>query len=754
MAVSNYGQVELKDIAPVIPPPIIIDIENISLPVISNDLSDRPFSYTNVAHFLREKTDKMSRCTLSSSSFPIKRMIGKGKNGLIYELKGLSELEDEIMVKVMDNTTLRNKWEVYYSKRFTNIVLRNRSPHFPMVWLDDDCKDCEECCKFIELDNFTDQEEQSKWTSVVTEKSCYLMFLEKFDTSLDHLVVMREETIVSFVMQMMMAFSVLQGEYLVHNDCHQGNVLIKLLVDLDHKHSTPYIGYRIGTETIYVKHEDMIFALSDFGMMSVLDSNPPSYLPEWLKTNLDMTDEQIQSLQKSVYLDMAVLLKSFMNDDTKSFSKEVSSKLDRMCQFFVKEALIGGKRPIASPSVMIDVFGYVPFRTEVSPDNVIQTYDYHISYETYGYSLLEDKHKLVEEEHQLLEKDTEEVYRSMFFKRDKNDSIIKGVLNVKILNRFLNECGLFFTKEDGERDIVRNILRKIMMNGENIMRLLKLLPVLPFNKNPKREIASGSYGTIYEIDETSVAKMMNTDRASPDQISAFLEENITNLLMYCLCENEKALATNPFPRIKGIYKKDEKPFVIMEKLDSTLLDYFQRCTLTEQVNQLIVICYLLHILQMSYGFTHGDMHCQNIMVANRPLSIKIFSIDSDYMSDPPPITLEKRPYFIDLGMTCAELTDEEDIHFATMVVPNDVYKTKNYYQCGNPSHDIRLLIASLMPYLDPTLRIFLRPKFKKYAIDKTKPFFWNFYDDVVGNNDPDFQPLPLINSLRFGFLEK
>jgi hypothetical protein len=741
MAVSNYGQVALKYIPPLIPPPIIIDIENISLPVVSNDLSNRPLSYTKVAHFLREKTDKMSRCTLSSSSFPVKRMIGKGKNGLIYELKGLSELEDEIMVKVMDNNP-RNKWEVYYSKRFTNIVLRNRSPHFPMVWLDDDCEDCEDCCKFIELDNFTDQEEQSKWTSVVTDKSCYLMFLEKFDTSLDHLVVMREETLVSFVMQMMMAFSVLQSEYLVHNDCHHGNVLIK---SLEHyKETAPYIGYRIGTETIYVKHGDMLFALSDFGMMTVLDGNPPSYLPDVLKS-VGIEDDQIPSLQKSVYLDMAVLLKTLMNDDKKMFSKEVGNQVDRMIQFFVKEALNFVKRPISIPSVMMEVFGYVPFRTQVSSENVIQIYDYHVSGVTYGYQLLEDKHQLLEEEHQLIEKDTS-VYRS-FFKRDKSNSIIKGLLNVTILNRFLNECGLLFTtKEDGERDIVRNVLRKIIMNGENIMKLLKLLPILPFNKNPKREIASGSYGTIYEIDETSVAKMMNTDHASPSMVAAFLEENITNLLLYCLCEKEKGI-TNPFPRIKGIYKKDEKPFVIMEKLDSTLLDYFQRCTLTEQVDQLIVICYLLHILQMKYGFTHGDMHCQNIMVANQPLSIKI-----DYVS-PLPITLEKRPYFIDLGMTCAELTDEEDIHFATMVVANDVYKTKNYYQCGNPSHDIRLLIASLMPYLDPTLRSFLRPNFTKYAIDRTKTFFWNFYDDVVGNNDPDFQPLSLINSLRSHFLD-
>jgi len=719
---------------------VIINTKDIPLPVISNDLSNRPFSYKNVSDFIGEETTKISRCTLSA--FPVKRMIGKGKNGLIYELKGLSEFE--IMVKVMDNT-LRNKWEVYYSKRLTNIVLRNRSPHFPMVWLDDQC---EGECHFIDLDLFTDEEDRMKWTNI-KEKSCYLMFLEKFDNSLDHLIVMREETLVSFVMQMMMAFSVLQSENLVHNDCHSGNVLIKHLVDYDE--TTPYIGYRLGTETIYVRHEDMLFALSDFGMMSVLDDNPPSYLPEWLKTNLDMTEEQIQSIQKSVYLDMAVLLKSFMKD--KSFSDKVTTQLYRMCQFFAEEALKGGKRNIASVSVMTDVFGYVPFLTDVSPENVIQTYDYHLSHETYGYSFIEEEQKLLEKE-----KDDEEVYRPKF-KRDKSNSIIKGVLNVKILNRFLNECGLLFIKEYGERDVVRNVLRKIMMNGENIMSimsLLKFLPRLPFDKDAKHKIAGGSYGTIYEVDETSVGKMMNTDHASPGQVAAFLEENITNLLLYCLCENEKGM-TNPFPRIKGIYKSGEryeKPFVIMEKLESTLCDYFQTCDLTKQVNQLIVICYLLYNLQIKYGFTHGDMHCQNIMVANQPLSIKIdlFELDSDYLSESFPITLEKRPYFIDLGMTCAELTDEEDIHFATMVVPNHIYKMKKYYQCGNPSHDIRMLIASMMSYLDPVLQSFFRPKFRKYTIDKTKPFFWNFYDDVSDMNDPDFQPMSLINSLRFGFL--
>ena len=72
---------------------------------------------------------------------------------------------------------------------------------------------------------------------------------------------------------------------------------------------------------------------------------------------------------------MAVLLKGFnMNLDHKS------DELDRMCHFFVKEALNGGKRDIISPSVINEVFeyGYVPFLTEdqVSPMDVIQTYDY------------------------------------------------------------------------------------------------------------------------------------------------------------------------------------------------------------------------------------------------------------------------------------------------------------------------------------------------------------------------------------------
>jgi hypothetical protein len=373
MSVVDYSDVEgsYQD-----PPSVIIDTENIQVPLRSNDLSNRPVTYNNVAYFLREKTDKMSRCKLLP--FSKKRLIGKGKNGLIYELKGDDELE--IMVKVMSNTpqnTIRNKWEVYYSKRLTNIVLRNQSPHFPMVWLDDDCEDCEDCCKFIELDNFTDQEDHAKWTSVVTEKSCYLMFLEKFEKSLDDLIVIKESTVVSFVIQMMMAFSVLQGENLVHNDCHPGNVLIKNLSDYD----TPYIGYRMETETIYVKHEDRLFVLSDFGMMSALDDNPPTYLPEFL-TTLGIEDEQIQSLRKSVYLDMAVLLKSFMNvrnDDKKFFTDDAVYKLDRMCQFFVKEALNGGERPITSPSVMMEVFGDDPFLTYVFPGDVLQTYDYHQS---------------------------------------------------------------------------------------------------------------------------------------------------------------------------------------------------------------------------------------------------------------------------------------------------------------------------------------------------------------------------------------
>ena len=738
--VSNYSTLSAShQQMPSIPsiPSITIDTKDVQVPAIQNDLSIRPLSYKNIDNFLGKNTNEMSRCTLSS--FPIKRMIGKGKNGLIYELKGFAELEDEIMVKVMDNNTLRNKWEVYYSKRLTNTVLRNRSPHFPMVWLDDNCG---EKCDFIDI-SILPEEDRETWKNI-KEKSCYLMFLEKFNSSLDRLIVLTKERLVSFVMQMMMALSVLQAENLVHNDCHPGNVLIKHLSD--YEDMTPYIGYQMGTETLYVKHENMLFALSDFGMMSELkddEDNTPNYLPSFL-THLGITHEEIQSLRKSVHLDMAVLLKSFMMNLPRK-SEEVSTQLDRMCRFFVTEALNGGKRNIVSPSVISEVFGVMPFRTDVSPGDVLQTYDYNVSSQTYGYSF-------IKEEQQLLENDVEEVYRPKF-KRDKSDSIIKGVLNVKILNRFLNECGLLFTKEGSERDVVRNVLRKILMNGGNIRSLIKLLPRLPFNKDDKRQIANGAYGTIYAIDETSVGKMMIVDHASPDQVEAFLEENITHLLLYCLSENDKNIP-NPFPRIKGIYTTGEKPFVIMEKLDSTLYDYFTKSNLSNQVNQLIVICYLLYNLQIKYGFTHGDMHCQNIMVSNQPLSIKIdrSEPDSDYVSESLSITLEKRPYFIDLGMTCAELTDEEDIYFATMVIPNEMYKHSNYFQCGNPSHDMRILIASLIPYVNPALKYFFIPKFEKYVIDKTKPFSWNFYDDVAHMNDPDFQPMSLINSLRLSFL--
>ena len=354
------------------PPSITIDTTNVFPPLTMTILSIRPLIYKNIDNFLQKDTDEMSRCTLSS--FPFKRMIGKGKNGLIYELKDFARVEDEIIVKVMSDTIQNNKWEVYYSKRLTNIVLRNQSPHFPMTWLDDHCG---EKCKFIDT-RILPQEDRETW-STVKEKSCYLMFLEKFDDSLDRMVVLTKKRLVSFVMQMMMAFSVLQGENLVHNDCHPGNVLIKHVFNSE---TTPYIGYRIRglrrKETIYVDHDNMLFALSDFGMMSELKKDgkddTPNYLPSFL-TNLGITHDEIRSLRKSVHLDMAVLLKGFnMNLDHKS------DELDRMCHFFVKEALNGGKRDIISPSVINEVFeyGYVPFLTEdqVSPMDVIQTYDY------------------------------------------------------------------------------------------------------------------------------------------------------------------------------------------------------------------------------------------------------------------------------------------------------------------------------------------------------------------------------------------
>jgi 5-methylthioribose kinase len=199
----------------------------------------------------------------------------------------------------------------------------------------------------------------------------------------------------------------------------------------------------------------------------------------------------------------------------------------------------------------------------------------------------------------------------------------------------------------------------------------------------------------------------------------------------------------------------------MERIDCNSRDFFNddRVEGVDKILLLIQICNLLYCLQESCGFTHGDMHNGNIMVKKEYIEI-VSAIDPKMR-----ITSKYRPYFIDLGLACADLS--LCCKVKRRYVANGIYKITNTNRCKNKSQDMRLYLFTLFTLYtakdakaktddkENELKTYLTGLFKKkdcifsrsIPLDfyekkqrKHKHPFHAFYKDTETINDPTFYP--------------
>jgi hypothetical protein len=126
----------------------------------------------------------------------------------------------------------------------------------------------------------------------------------------------------------------------------------------------------------------------------------------------------------------------------------------------------------------------------------------------------------------------------------------------------------------------------------------------------------------------------------------------------------------------------------MENLDRDSRDFFNDDSITgiDKISLLIQICNLLYCLQESCGFTHGDMRDKNIMVRKKDIGV------DSAINPKMHITSKYRPYFIDLGMACADLSPCCNVKHPRYVA-NGIYDTTD--RCKNKSQDMRLYLFTL-----------------------------------------------------------
>ena len=312
-----------------------------------------------------------------------------------------------------------------------------------------------------------------------------------------------------------------------------------------------------------------------------------------------------------------------------------------------------------------------------------------------------------------------------------------------------------------KEDIFSQLLVEVF-NGKEPLSIMKYLPlrnlqiVDSVDLSSTREsrdtkniffgqrIGGGTYGSIHLskyfpdpiFPELCVAK--KTEYKDDQTYNSFIEEMLTSILLH---ESKERMPGIPqvFPKIIGCYHINDGLVMLMEKLDISLFDFltgYNRPTLKEKIDILIIIAHYIEWLQTNFFFIHRDLHAGNIMLKKEPISIEIRGKT---------IKTKYRPYFIDFGMACVDLS--KCCALNNMCVDNRIYNKQDIY-CLNKSHDLRQLLFSLIDEgSEGPSDIDLYHEYKSYFYPYREQGINLYYQDVLGKDDSNFYPENVIKKL-------
>jgi len=234
------------------------------------DVSKRLESFFILHEYMRDLKKNNLICSLDSEWHVKKESFGgisdeKDINAEAFKVYTNSDNEilKAIGTKLLRDTE-RNRCEIKYYNYFTDIVLTNQNPHFPLVSVSQECKMCKACDGIY-----------------LKEQECILVFSELADGSASSYfpLSMKKNKInelLSMTCQTLMACLTLEKHEIVHGDLHLGNILYHE-EDEEKKNSGKYFHYLYNDYHIYVKHLGKLWVLWDFGNTTANGEIHPKY---------------------------------------------------------------------------------------------------------------------------------------------------------------------------------------------------------------------------------------------------------------------------------------------------------------------------------------------------------------------------------------------------------------------------------------------------------------------------------------------
>jgi hypothetical protein len=233
---------------------INIKIKHMNTPTHNKEKISLSYSVEDYISTISEKKETISKLSdesickmigqlpddvIENSLGKFKKMSDQGENSSVYSLP-----KEGLALKIMENNQ-KNKRELDFYMYFSENYL-----HYPVIYKDIECRAC----------HLNDLEKKD---------DCMVILSELYDGTLKSIKnTLSKEQILSMIIQVVYACSVLEQLELVHGDLHTANILYKNISD-------DTIPIEIGEKTYPLKTYGKLWVLWDFGNMTYTGETIP-----------------------------------------------------------------------------------------------------------------------------------------------------------------------------------------------------------------------------------------------------------------------------------------------------------------------------------------------------------------------------------------------------------------------------------------------------------------------------------------------
>ena len=218
-------------------------------------MNDRNRFYKHVVAALSKKSDKDIYEAVNSKVINLYKRIGsESGNGEVWLTTLKYRKSDMIIATKLMPIIPENSNEILQYKFFNNYVLKNKNPHYPLIYRHIVSKHCPyEMKEYININ------------------LCYMVFNELANGDLKTWILASYyyKQFVSMICQIVMGGFTLEENKLIHNDFHWGNVLYHNVPLLNNK----YTHYKVNNKNIYVLNTGQHWILWDFSDVSKQNPN-------------------------------------------------------------------------------------------------------------------------------------------------------------------------------------------------------------------------------------------------------------------------------------------------------------------------------------------------------------------------------------------------------------------------------------------------------------------------------------------------